>query len=61
MLKSWYTDRGPEEGFQRCFADGLNQSLVSCATQARLEQDQILKKYLKLNTLFNGLKVYTEW
>ena len=24
MLKSWYTDRGPEEGFQRCFADGLS-------------------------------------
>ena len=34
MLKSWYTDRGPEEGFQRCFADGLNQSLVSSVAQA---------------------------
>ena len=35
MLKSWYTDRGPEEGFQRCFADGLNQSLVSSVAQAK--------------------------
>ena len=31
------------------------------AAQARLEQDQILKKCLKLNTLFNGFKVYTDW
>ena len=61
VLKYWFTSGSLEQGFRHCFADGLNQSLVSCATQAILEQDQILKNYLKLNTLFNGLKVYTEW
>ena len=61
VLKYWFTSGSLEQGFRRCFADGLNQSLVSSAMQARLEQDQILKKYLKLNMLFNGLKVYTEW
>ena len=24
LLKSWYTGWGPEQGFRRCFADGLN-------------------------------------
>ena len=33
-LRSWYTRGGPEQGFQRCFADGLNQSLVSSEAQA---------------------------
>ena len=33
-LRSWYIRGGPEQGFQRCFADGLNQSLVSSAAQA---------------------------
>ena len=61
VLKSRYTGGAPEEGFWRCFTDGLKQSLVSSAAQARLEQDQILKKCLKLNTLFNGFKVYTDW
>ena len=28
LLKSWYTGGDPEQGFRRCFADGLNQSLV---------------------------------
>ena len=32
-LKSWYTGGGPEQGFQRCFVDGLNQSLVSFVAQ----------------------------
>ena len=36
VLKSWYTGGSPEQGFWRCFADGLNQSLVIitklCAT-----------------------------
>ena len=27
---------GPEQEFQRCFADGLNQSLVSPAAQANI-------------------------
>ena len=61
VLKYWFTSESLEQGFRRCFADGLNQSLVLSGTQARLEQDQILKKYLKLNMLFHGLKVYTEW
>ena len=29
VLKSWYTDGGPEQGFRRCFADGLHQKLSS--------------------------------
>ena len=33
VLKSWYTGR-PEQGFRRCFSDGLNQSLVSSTAQA---------------------------
>ena len=33
VFKSWYTGGGPE-GFRRCFADGLNQSLVSSVVQA---------------------------
>ena len=28
ILKSWYAGGGLKQGFQRCFADGLNQSLV---------------------------------
>ena len=28
-------DGGEEQGFRRCFADGLNQSLVSSAAQAK--------------------------
>ena len=34
LLKSWYTDEGPEQEFQYCFADRLNQSLVSSVVQA---------------------------
>ena len=34
VLKSWYADGDLEQGFRRCFADGLNQSLVSSAAQA---------------------------
>ena len=29
VLKSWYTDGGLEQGFRRCFADGLHQKLSS--------------------------------
>ena len=29
VLKSWYTGGGPEQGFRRCFADGLHQKLSS--------------------------------
>ena len=35
VLKSWYTGR-PEQGFRRCFADGLNQSLASSTAQTRV-------------------------
>ena len=35
ILKSWYTGEGPEHGFRSCFADGLNQSLVSSVAQAK--------------------------
>ena len=34
VLKSGYTGGDPGEGFGRCFADGLNRSLVSSAAQA---------------------------
>ena len=33
--KCWYLGEGPEQGFRRCFADGLNQSLVSSVTQVQ--------------------------
>ena len=29
VLKSWYTGRDQEQGFQRCFAMGFNQNLAS--------------------------------
>ena len=35
VLKSWHTGGDPEQGFRRCFADGLNQSLVSSMAQAK--------------------------
>ena len=37
VLKSWYTGRGPEDGFWHCFTDGLDQSLVLSAAQASSE------------------------
>ena len=36
VIKSWYTGGGPEQGFWHCFADGLDQSLVSSVAQARV-------------------------
>ena len=35
LFKSWYIGGGSEQGFRLCFADGLNQSLVSSVAQAR--------------------------
>ena len=35
-LKSWYNAGGPEQGFQRCCADGLTRSLVLSVAQAKL-------------------------
>ena len=29
LLKSWYRNGGPEQGFQGCFADRLNQKFRS--------------------------------
>ena len=34
VLKSWYAGGGPKQGFQRCFADGLNQRVVLSVAQA---------------------------
>ena len=34
VLKSWYTGGDPEQEFLNCFADGLNQTLVSTVAQA---------------------------
>jgi len=36
ILKSWYTGGGPEQGFRCCFADRLNQSLLSSVAQVKL-------------------------
>ena len=33
VLKSWYTGGNPEQEFWHCFADGLNQSLISSVVQ----------------------------
>ena len=35
VLKSWYTGGGLKQGFLRCFADRLHQSLVSYVAQAK--------------------------
>ena len=29
VLKSWYTGRDPEQGFRRCYSDGLNRRFSS--------------------------------
>ena len=34
VLKSWYAGGGPKQGFQCCFADGLNQRVVLSVAQA---------------------------
>ena len=38
-LKPWYNAGDPEQGFQRCFADGLTRSLVPSVAQAKLHTD----------------------
>ena len=30
VLKSWYTSGGPEQGFRRCFSDGLEGLYHGC-------------------------------
>ena len=40
VLKSWYTGGDPEQGFRHCFADGLNQRLISSSAQATLPYAQ---------------------
>ena len=42
VLKSWYTGAGQEQRFRHCFADGLNQSLVSSVAQ-----DTLWRAFLK--------------
>ena len=39
-LKSWYTGEGLAQGFRLCFADGLNQRLVSSVAQAILPYEK---------------------
>ena len=36
---------GPQQGFQHCFADGLNQGLVSSGTQVMLKATSLEIKY----------------
>ena len=43
VLKSGYTAGSPEQGFRRCFADGVNQSLISSAL--RLSSNRTSKIY----------------
>ena len=40
VLKSWYTGEGQEQGFWRCFADGLNQSLQEFRLRHRLRYNR---------------------
>ena len=40
VLKSWYTGGDPEQGFRRCFTDGLNQRLILSSAQATLPHAQ---------------------
>ena len=46
VLKSGYTAGSPEQGFRRCFADGVNQSLISSARRL-----QLAVRHHKNNTL----------
>ena len=43
-----YTDEGPEQGFQCCFADRLKQSLVSSSAQATLPHAQPHPQFFSL-------------
>ena len=45
VLKSGYTAGSPEQGFRRCFADGVNQSLISSARRLALSSISSLMKY----------------
>ena len=38
VLKSGYTAGSPEQGFRHCFADGVNQSLISSARRLPINQ-----------------------
>ena len=49
ILKSWYTAGGPEGGFRRSLADGLNQRVVSSVAQARSLVEQAFP-YWRLST-----------
>ena len=41
VAKYWYTGGGPEQGFQCCFADGLNQRVVLSVRQATPRKDKL--------------------
>ena len=40
VLKSGYTAGSPEQGFRRCFADGVNQRLISSARRLYFDQSK---------------------
>ena len=65
ILKYWYSGDGPEQEFQRCFADGLNQSLVSSVAQAKeivLCKDFAIFKQHFLTFLLKNLRIaYYNW
>jgi len=44
VLKSWYTCGGTEQGFRRCFAEGLDESLVPSVAQAKGDRYHVLLK-----------------
>ena len=41
VVKSWYTRGVPEQGFQCCFADGLNWRVVLSVRQATPRKDKL--------------------
>ena len=56
VLKSGYTAGSPEQGFRRCFADGVNQSLISSARRLALHRLQFLWRYVRaLSNTEHGL------
>ena len=57
ILKSQYTGEGPEQGFQCCFANGLNQKLISVCG-AGICKDAIRKFFFK-PSLQMTVNIYT--
>ena len=47
VLKSWYIGGGPQQVFQCCFADSLNQKLISiCGAGATTDPQTLLGRFI---------------